>query len=136
MCYNSRNLFDSPRVPQPDTPRFRRRRFSRDLNGMGPAAAAAGAAAYCRRCGRSLRRRMPEGVPMEEPVVGPVIEPEEEPVTAAEALYDPQAGLRQVDICRDPYRGSGRYPASRRDPYWPSFAHPRWLSCDELYGGR
>jgi len=27
------------------------------------------------------------------------------------------------------------YQASCRNPYWPEFAHPTWLSCDDLYDG-
>lgn len=30
--------------------------------------------------------------------------------------------------------GSGAYyNSSCRDPFWPEFAHPRWLSCQRLY---
>lgn len=24
-------------------------------------------------------------------------------------------------------------PDGYREPFWPSFAHPTWLSCDQLY---
>lgn len=32
--------------------------------------------------------------------------------------------------------GCGNAVAQTRDPFWPSFARPRWLSCSELYSGR
>lgn len=31
--------------------------------------------------------------------------------------------------------GCADYKAEHRNPYWPKFAHPKWLSCAELYGG-
>ncbi|MCI9457606.1 MAG: hypothetical protein HFE44_11620 [Oscillospiraceae bacterium] len=29
--------------------------------------------------------------------------------------------------------GCGCYPSECRDPFWPSFSHPRWLSLETLY---
>ena len=37
-------------------------------------------------------------------------------------------------VCCDE-NGCCRYPCSCRNPYWPEFAHPRWLSCEDLYNG-
>ena len=34
--------------------------------------------------------------------------------------------------CTD-YRGTRLYSTDARDPFWPFFAHPRWLNCDMLY---
>ncbi|MEG1621168.1 MAG: hypothetical protein RR322_04570 [Oscillospiraceae bacterium] len=28
------------------------------------------------------------------------------------------------------------YPTSCRNVFWPSFSHPRWLCCDDLYCSR
>lgn len=28
-----------------------------------------------------------------------------------------------------------KYPCSCRNPFWPEFAHPRWLCCRDLYNG-
>lgn len=35
--------------------------------------------------------------------------------------------------CCDPYNGCALYPLAKRNPFWPTFAHPRWLSCAALY---
>lgn len=31
--------------------------------------------------------------------------------------------------------GCGYYRSCNRDPFWPSFSHPRWLSLESLYSG-
>ena len=33
----------------------------------------------------------------------------------------------------DPSYTCPDFPTIARDPYWPNFAHPRWLSCRDLY---
>ena len=40
-----------------------------------------------------------------------------------------------VPVCFDPGYTCEGYPLYARDPFWPTFAHPRWLSCRELYRG-
>jgi hypothetical protein len=32
--------------------------------------------------------------------------------------------------------GCADYKAEHRNPFWPKFAHPQWLDCDELYNYR
>ena len=36
-------------------------------------------------------------------------------------------------LCCDQNGRCCYYRAADRDPFWPSFSHPRWLSCSELY---
>lgn len=52
--------------------------------------------------------------------------------STARELYQGTARERAVRTCCDAY-GCGDYAAEGRGGFWPAFAHPRWLSCDELY---
>ncbi|WRS27288.1 hypothetical protein U6B65_13295 [Oscillospiraceae bacterium MB08-C2-2] len=38
--------------------------------------------------------------------------------------------------CCDTVSGCGKYLASSRDTFWPTFTRPRWLTCAELYSTR
>ncbi len=38
-------------------------------------------------------------------------------------------------ICCDANGCCCKYPCSCRNPFWPEFAHPRWLCCRDLYNG-
>lgn len=50
-------------------------------------------------------------------------------------LYGGTAAAAPVyTTCCDPCVGLLEYRLDGRDPFWPAFARPRWLSCDELYG--
>ncbi len=42
---------------------------------------------------------------------------------------------REYRICYDQNGCCAYFPADCRDKYWPSFAHPRWLCCKDLYNG-
>ncbi|MCI8442838.1 MAG: hypothetical protein HFG27_09945 [Provencibacterium sp.] len=44
--------------------------------------------------------------------------------------------LRQRERCTDPNGCTGLYPVECRDGFWPSFSHPRWLCCADLYVGQ
>jgi len=55
--------------------------------------------------------------------------------TPAQELYGVTFQSREIDTCCDPYNGCRQYNRNRRNPFWPSFAHPRWLPCRELYNG-
>ena len=37
--------------------------------------------------------------------------------------------------CVDSNGCAYKYPSCCRDPFWPNFTHPRWLSCSYLYKG-
>ena len=39
-------------------------------------------------------------------------------------------------LCCDPNGCCCKYPCSWRNPFWPEFAHPRWLCCKDLYNVR
>jgi hypothetical protein len=39
----------------------------------------------------------------------------------------------ELSCSTDPAYSCKGNPSRRRDPFWPRFAHPRWLSCKELY---
>lgn len=43
--------------------------------------------------------------------------------------------LQQRDYrpCTDENGCTGYFPAECRNTFWPSFAHPRWLCCRDLY---
>lgn len=43
---------------------------------------------------------------------------------------------RQRERCTDPNGCTGLYPVECRDGFWPSFSHPRWLCCADLYAGQ
>lgn len=58
------------------------------------------------------------------------------PESVAEELYSGISEEIVVLPCCDSVNGCGEYNAGRRCTYWPSFAHPRWLSCQELYDRR
>ncbi len=53
--------------------------------------------------------------------------------TTGEELYAGPACSVEMETCCDAYCGCREFPAAARDPFWPSFARPRWLSCEELY---
>lgn len=40
---------------------------------------------------------------------------------------------REYRECVDPNGCTALYPAECRSTFWPSFAHPRWLCCSDLY---
>ena len=44
-------------------------------------------------------------------------------------------GPGRYRLCCDPDGCCCYYPAGDRDPFWPDFAHPRWLTCRDLYRG-
>lgn len=44
--------------------------------------------------------------------------------------------IRQRERCTDPNGCTGLYPVECRDGFWPSFSHPRWLCCADLYAGQ
>lgn len=54
------------------------------------------------------------------------------PNSVAEELY---SGMNTDILLKTCYDGSGPsyYDARKRCVFWPSFAHPRWLTCEELY---
>ena len=51
------------------------------------------------------------------------------PIQLIPALKEP------TEICCD-CSGCKEYPRKCRNKFWPSFAHPRWLCCDDLYCAR
>lgn len=53
------------------------------------------------------------------------------PETIAEELYTGYENAIVVQNCCD-YQGCHLVDTRRRCQYWPSFAHPRWLTCDQL----
>jgi len=56
------------------------------------------------------------------------------PPEAAAVDFAPEAEAPQKNhACFDPGYTCKDYPARARDPFWPLFAHPRWLTCRELY---
>lgn len=56
------------------------------------------------------------------------------PETIAEEVYDGIKPSILIENCCDSrINGCAEYDTSMRCPYWPKFAHPRWLSCDELH---
>ncbi len=42
---------------------------------------------------------------------------------------------REYRLCVDANGCRAEYPVDCRDPFWPEFSHPRWLTCAELYSG-
>lgn len=40
---------------------------------------------------------------------------------------------REYRLCTDQCGCAAHYPAECRNLYWPSFSHPRWLPCGDLY---
>ena len=50
------------------------------------------------------------------------------------AAYSCRLRNREGRICCDG-QNCCSYSASCRNPYWPEFAHPRWLACADLYDG-
>ena len=56
--------------------------------------------------------------------------------TPARELYGIRTTVQNLRTCCDPYFGCRQYPAEARNSFWPGFAHPRWLNCDELYDRR
>lgn len=57
----------------------------------------------------------------------------------SEELYGgaPYSPFSHVHVpCCDPLSGCQEYNLANRDRFWPTFAHPRWLSCRELYSSR
>ena len=45
-------------------------------------------------------------------------------------------GSVRAEACCDNRTGCNIFNAALRDPFWPSFAHPRWLSCSALHSGQ
>lgn len=42
---------------------------------------------------------------------------------------------REYRECTDSCGRTALYPADCRVEFWPSFSHPRWLCCEDLYSG-
>jgi len=77
---------------------------------------------HCPRCGK-IRRENPERPPL---YYVPREAPDESDNTE----------VSRVSMCRgctDPLYICDGYDPQLRDPFWPDFAHPRWLSCEQLY---
>lgn len=57
-------------------------------------------------------------------------------LNAAAELYGPEFrdGVTMRTCC-DAYTGCHQFRSSLRSSFWPSFAHPRWMSCRDLYSG-
>lgn len=55
------------------------------------------------------------------------------PETVTEELYAGNEEKILLLECCDPEHGYRHFNAARRCEYWPSFAHPRWLTCEEIY---
>ncbi|MBC8558483.1 hypothetical protein [Fumia xinanensis] len=55
-----------------------------------------------------------------------------------ECTYDSDfdENAHKYRICCDANGCCCKYPCSCRNPFWPEFAHPRWLTCRDLYDGR
>lgn len=53
----------------------------------------------------------------------------------ASTLYGGAAAATPITYvsCCDRYTGCQDYPLNQRNAFWPSFAHPRWLPCAQLY---
>ena len=50
------------------------------------------------------------------------------------AMTQPQTGSEAaLERCCDANGCCGLYLKCCRNPYWPSFAHPTWLCCNQLY---
>ncbi|MCI8623239.1 MAG: hypothetical protein HFG26_06190 [Provencibacterium sp.] len=60
----------------------------------------------------------------------------EEGTDCAPILLESSEGSRIRERCTDPNGCTGLYPAECRDGFWPSFSHPRWLCCADLYAGQ
>lgn len=54
-----------------------------------------------------------------------------------ECTYDREfdENAHKYRICCDANGCCCKYPCSCRNPFWPEFAHPRWLCCHDLYNG-
>lgn len=56
--------------------------------------------------------------------------------TVSSQLYGVSPTNEEVYVpCCDPCNGCKEYRLRERSTFWPAFAHPRWLRCDELYHG-
>ncbi len=50
------------------------------------------------------------------------------------AMTEPRGGSQvRTQRCCDQNGCCGIYLACCRDPFWPSFSHPSWLCCRDLY---
>lgn len=47
-----------------------------------------------------------------------------------------RAPVRNIQTMCCDASGCSRYDVSNRNSFWPSFARPRWLNCNELYNQR
>ena len=53
------------------------------------------------------------------------------------AILEPVSGSElAMERCCDANGCCGLYPSCCRNPFWPSFAHPTWLCCRDLYRQR
>lgn len=54
--------------------------------------------------------------------------------TVSQELYGGNRSTSPImTSCCDPLDGCQERNIANRDTFWPTFAHPRWLSCDQLY---
>lgn len=58
-----------------------------------------------------------------------------EPTSCDPVDCDNEALERSYRVCCDRNGVCCKYSCRCRDPFWPEFAHPRWLCCAELYSG-
>lgn len=79
-----------------------------------------GASTRCCQCGNARNANVPE--------CGDRI--------GRELYGAPVADEAITTTCSDPCTGRREYPIDQRNPFWPTFARPRWLTCEQLYGCR
>lgn len=60
---------------------------------------------------------------------GPTVTPSSTQLPIYNCTCDGGPGYR---LCCDA-SGCKAYPLQTRNPFWPEFAHPSWLSCQALY---
>ena len=52
--------------------------------------------------------------------------------TAVDEVLAPE-NSEPIHCCFEPEYTCQGFPPEARDPFWPTFAHPRWLCCRKLY---
>jgi hypothetical protein len=57
------------------------------------------------------------------------------PNRSCDPIKDSIVCPRAVERCCDQNECCALFPSDCRNPYWPRFAHPRWLCCRDLYSG-
>ncbi|MCL2035756.1 MAG: hypothetical protein FWG94_13670 [Oscillospiraceae bacterium] len=84
-------------------------------------------------CRNRIRHRHTAGEPVERATVTDSRDRCAPPEKTNEELY--RGITREVFMipCCDARRGCFDFDADCRCKFWPTFAHPRWLDCKELY---